>query len=131
MLEVHDMIEAGETELAREELRYLLRECPDFLEAHQMLGQIALDAGDTALARGHFGYVYDLVRKAMPAAAKGDALPYALCANRMVHDSAKSLAIALHQLGQVATAIAVGEQLLAWDASDPLSVRPLLESWRA
>ncbi|MFM7243953.1 MAG: hypothetical protein ACKO40_07220, partial [Planctomycetaceae bacterium] len=36
--EVEAMVEAGETEIAHEELVWLLSECPDFLEAHVQLG---------------------------------------------------------------------------------------------
>ena len=32
------MVEAGETEIARDELVWLLSECPDYLDAHVHLG---------------------------------------------------------------------------------------------
>ena len=54
------MVEAGETEIARDELVWLLSECPDFLEAHVHLGLIALEEEDAKLARGHFGRAYEL-----------------------------------------------------------------------
>ena len=65
------MIAAGETEIARDELVWLLSECPDFLEAHVHLGLIALEEGDPKLARGHFGRAYELCLRALDAEARG------------------------------------------------------------
>jgi DNA-binding transcriptional LysR family regulator len=62
------MIEAGETEVARDELVWLLSECPDFLDAHLHLGLIALEEEDPKLARGHFGRAYELCIRALEAA---------------------------------------------------------------
>ncbi|MEI6241624.1 MAG: hypothetical protein WCR51_14660, partial [Planctomycetia bacterium] len=56
--EVEAMVAAGEAEIARDELVWLLSECPDFLEAHLHLGLIALEDDDPKLARGHFGRAY-------------------------------------------------------------------------
>ncbi|MFM8704900.1 MAG: hypothetical protein ACKOHG_13725, partial [Planctomycetia bacterium] len=61
--EVEAMVEAGETEIARDELVWLLSECPDHLDAHVQLGLIALEDGVPKLARGHFGSAYELVFK--------------------------------------------------------------------
>ena len=36
------MLAAGENEVARDELRWLLDGCPDFIAAHRMLGELAL-----------------------------------------------------------------------------------------
>src|SRR5262245_53817937 len=63
--EVHKMIAAGETEIARDELRWLLDECHDFIEAHTLLGDLALAENDLKLARGHYGYAYQLGLKAI------------------------------------------------------------------
>ena len=62
--EVEAMIEAGEAEIAAEELVWLLTECPDFLEAHLHLGLLALEADDPRLARGHFGRAIELCTRA-------------------------------------------------------------------
>jgi hypothetical protein len=124
--EVDAMLEAGEVELAREELRYLLQECPDFLAAHQKLGEIAAELDDMPLARAHFGHVFDLVRKALSGEARNGTLPYGLVDNRVGHESGKGLAYALRALGNDDMARDVVEQLLAWDASDPLNLR----AWR-
>ena len=54
------MIEAGETEVARDELQWLLGGCTDLIDAHKTLGEIALVEHDLPLARGHFGYAYQI-----------------------------------------------------------------------
>ncbi len=59
------MVAAGETEIARDELRWLLSECHDFLAAHKLLGDLALADNDVRLARGHFGYAYQIGLKAI------------------------------------------------------------------
>jgi hypothetical protein len=66
--EVEAMVGAGETEVARDELVWLLSECPDFLDAHVHLGLIALEEDDAQLARGHFGRAYELCLRALEAA---------------------------------------------------------------
>lgn len=58
---------AGEPEDARDALRYALEGCGDNLWVHVALGQIALrEFNDPSLARGHFGYAFELVRQAVP-----------------------------------------------------------------
>lgn len=116
------MLAAGEADVARDELRWLLEDCPDFLAAHQKLGEIATEHDDPRLARAHFGHVFDLVRKALSAAAHADSLLYELPENHAAHESGKGLAWSLRQLGEAALAREVVEQLLRWDPSDPLGV---------
>src|SRR5204862_2589681 len=53
--EVRNMIASGELEIARDELLYLVGDCRGFLEAHNLLGELALEEGDVPLAQGHFG----------------------------------------------------------------------------
>lgn len=129
--EVHDMIDSGELDVAIDELRWLLSGCPELLEAHQLLGELALADEDVALARGHFGYAYDLGQAAIPAAGWHGTLPYRLPGNRTFLTAAKGLALAFHQLGQAQRASEIIERLLALDPSDPLRVRPLLATWSA
>jgi len=50
--DVTEMIAAGELEIARDELLYLVSDCRGFLEAHNRLGELALEEGDVPLARG-------------------------------------------------------------------------------
>src|SRR5262245_42144351 len=60
MDDVRQMVEHGETEIAVDELRWLLNGCSDFIDAHRLLGELALGAEDFPLARGHFGYAFRL-----------------------------------------------------------------------
>ena len=62
--EVRTMIAAGEHEIAQDELLWLLGGCHDFIEAHRLLGELALTDGDANLARGHFGIAFTLGDKA-------------------------------------------------------------------
>ena len=59
--EVRVMIEAGELEIAVDELRWLLSGCAEFIAAHVLLGELAVAMhDDLPLARGHFGAGYQL-----------------------------------------------------------------------
>src|SRR5688500_15334726 len=46
LLEVQAMLAAGEMEVAADELRWLLEDCRDFIEAHKILGELAAAEGD-------------------------------------------------------------------------------------
>ena len=124
--EVYGMLDEGEAEVATDELRWLLADCPDFLDAHQLLGELALVEGDTRLARGHFGYAYDLGLAALPAPDFRGTLPFRLPANRGFLTAAKGLAHCLRELAEVDRAREVAERLIAFDPSDPLGVRAWL-----
>ena len=100
MAEVEAMVEAGETEIARDELVWLLSECPDFLDAHVHLGLIALEEDDPKLARGHFGRAYELCLRALEAAGNPGPLPYALDGNRPFYEAAKGLVHCLLDMGR-------------------------------
>ncbi|MEX2317108.1 MAG: hypothetical protein WD669_08150 [Pirellulales bacterium] len=126
--EVRKMIEAGELDVAIDECRWLLQGCSDCLEAHRILGEIALGENDLPLARGHFGYAYRLGTQALAQARCKGPLPYRLAANRGFHESGKALAWCLMQLGKAEMAAEVVELLLACDPGDPLCVRNLLAS---
>lgn len=129
--EVQLMLNAGETDVALDELRWLLNGCSDFVAAHRMLGELALAEGDPRLARGHFGYAYEIVLSAFPASGFKGRLPYRLSANQAFLESAKGLAWCLQELGKRKLARRVLEQILVCDPSDPLSVRPWREAWTA
>ncbi len=121
------MIEGGEDEVAVEELRWLIEGCHDFLEAHCLLGDLAAQRGDTKLARGHYGYAYDLGLAAMPADDWRGSLPYRLPANRGFLNAVWGLAQAQRALGELTAARALVHRLLDWDATDPLRVRQWLK----
>lgn len=122
MEEVHAMLNAGEIDAAVDELRWLLEGCNELLEAHKLLGEIALAEGDLRLARGHFGCAYELGLKAFPKTGPPGLLPYARRTNRAFFEAGKGLATCLYQLGESELAGEVVDQLLALDPSDPLKV---------
>lgn len=124
--EVRKMIEAGEVEVAVDELRWLLGGCSDFIDAHKALGELALVEGDLPLARGHFGYAFRIGSKAIEQARARGAVPYRLAANQAFHEAGKGLAYCLQKLGKSEMLREVVEQLLACDPDDPLGVRGFL-----
>src|SRR6185312_13203117 len=97
--EVEKMIAAGEVEVAIDELRWLLGGCSDFIDAHKLLGELALADHDVPLARGHFGYAYRIGQLAIERAKPTGAVPYRLAANRSFFEAGKGLAWCLAQLG--------------------------------
>jgi len=125
--EVYAMLETGEAEVAVDELRWLLEGCNELLEAHMLLGKIALDDGDLALARVHAGYAYELGLKALPKGSLPGVLPYGRPANRAFFSSGQCLARCLVGLGERELAGDVVARLLALDPSDPLALKELLE----
>ncbi len=126
--EVMEMLDAGEIDVAIEELRWLLEGCSDLVRAHQLLGEIALSEGDFPLARGHFGYAFDICRAGMPPAGLPGPLPYRLADNQPLHEAAKGLALCLEQLGNRDLARTVLGELQRWDPSDPLGAADMLAS---
>ncbi len=126
--EVREMIAAGETDVAVDELRWLLEVCRDMLEAHFLLGKLAVEAQqDLPLARGHFGYAYQTGVKALDHAGNPTPLSPLHPANRPFFDAGRGLAWTLAELQQPEKAREVIERLLACDPSDPLALRPWLD----
>jgi len=125
--EVEAMLAGGESEIARDELVWLLSECPDFLDAHVQLGLIALEDGDPKLARGHFGRAYELVLRAIDAAGVKGPLPYTLEANRVFFEAAKGLAHTLVSTGRGSMARDLLRRTLQLDPSDTLGIRGVVE----
>jgi len=123
--EVYAMVEGGENEIAIDELRWLLGGCHDFVEAHCLLGQLALGEGDLALARAHFGYGYQLGLTALRRAGMPGPLPYRLKPNAAFFEAGKGLAYCLTQSGKAEMAGEIIDELLRCDPSDPLNVRGL------
>ncbi|HEY1601989.1 MAG TPA: hypothetical protein VGG64_20470 [Pirellulales bacterium] len=127
--EVHQMIDGGELDIAVDELRWLLNGCPECLEAHKLLGELALSEGDTRLARAHFGYAFDLGMQAVPVEGLRGTLPFSLPANRGFLTAAKGLALCLYELHERDRAREVAERLIAADPTDPLRARDWLSQW--
>jgi hypothetical protein len=97
--EVRQMIAAGELEIARDELLYLVSDCRGFLEAHNLLGELALEEDDISLARGHFGFAYEIGLDSLPAGFRG-ILPARRDYNRAFFLSGRGLARCLIARGQ-------------------------------
>jgi hypothetical protein len=122
--ETRSMVAAGEIEIATDELRWLLSGCHDFIDAHRMLGELALAEEDLSLARGHFGIAYQLGTKAV-GDLKGT-LPYRLAANQSFHESGKGLVWCLWKLDKQEMAREVAATLLRLDPTDTLGMKRLL-----
>jgi hypothetical protein len=129
--EVREMIEQGEHEIALDELRWLAGTASDAMEVHLLLGELAVEMGnDLELARGHFGYAYQLGYRAWVAAGRPAPLPHTQPANVPLYESARGLAWCLEKLGKSTMADEVVGTMMQWDASDPLEVRGLINSLR-
>jgi tetratricopeptide (TPR) repeat protein len=121
--EVRAMLDAGEIDIAVDELRWLLSGCSDLLEAHRLLGEIALADDDLRLAQAHFGYAYEMGLEAVRQASDFTGrLPYARPANQAFLEAGKGLAFALTRLGNSEAAGRIVRQLLDFDPSDPLGL---------
>ncbi len=95
-----DLWREGDPEAARDALRYALQGCGDNLWVHVALGRIALEEfNDPNLARGHFGYAYELAKKALPPDFAGR-LPRGRVANQPFHDAIDGLATCYKALGK-------------------------------
>ena len=130
--EVRAMIEAGEFEIAVDELRWLLSGCPEFIAAHELLGELAVAMhDDLSLARGHFGAGYQLGLQTWRRANRPTPLLYSQPANRSFFEAGRGLAWALEKLGKSTMANEVVQTLLELDASDPLRVRAMIDELRA
>lgn len=123
--EVEAMVEAGEIDIARDELVWLLSECPDFLEAHVHLGLLALEENDAKLARGHFGRAYELCLKALEAAGSPQPMPYELPGNKPFFEAAKGLVHCLLDTGRRQMAVTVCKRIQPLDPTDPLAIQRL------
>jgi len=87
-----ELWKAGDPEAARDALRYALQGCGDNLWVHVALGRIALEEfRDPGLARGHFGYAFELAERAFPPNFCGF-LPRHRFANRPFYDALAGLA---------------------------------------
>jgi hypothetical protein len=121
--EVRAMIAAGEAEVAIDELRWLVESCPEMIEAHYLLGKLAVESmGDAALGRGHFGFGYQLGQRALAKAGNPAPVTALHPANRPFFDAGRGLAWCLAELGKREMALEVIEFLLRCDPSDPLAL---------
>ncbi|WP_428307850.1 hypothetical protein [Lacipirellula sp.] len=121
--EVREMIAVGEADVAVDELRWLVETCPEMIEAHYLLGKLAVEAmGDVALGRGHFGFGYQVGQRVLAKAKNPTPVPALHPANRPFFDAGRGLAWCLAELGKRDMALEVIEHLLRCDPSDPLGL---------
>src|ERR671914_3025954 len=99
--EARAMFEAGDFEIATDELRWLLSGCSEFMAAHVLLGELALADGENLpLARGHFGAAYQLGLQTLRRAKMPKPLLYAQPANRPFFEAGRGLIASLEKLGK-------------------------------
>jgi hypothetical protein len=120
------MVDAGELEIARDELRWLLADCSEFIAAHVLLGELAVAEGDLALARGHYGAGYQLGLQALRRAGMPKPLLYSQPANRAFFEAGRGLVETLKKLNRQDMADEIVATLVELDPSAPLRLRPEL-----
>lgn len=119
------MIAHDEPELAREELLYLVADCRAFFPAHNLLGDLAIAEDKLNVARGHFGFVYELTMQALGTNFHGR-LPATRGYNQHFFQAGKSLARCLATLGNLDEAADLLRQLLKLDPRE-VELRELLD----
>ena len=125
------MLAEGEWEVAQDELRWLLSGCSDCLDAHLLLGELAVEhQNDIPLARGHFGYAYQLGYKAWRKAGEPSPVPGRQLANQGFFAAGRGSAWCLEKLGKGTMANEIVATLLKMDPSDPLECRKMLDDLR-
>ncbi|HEX5470311.1 MAG TPA: hypothetical protein VFW73_00400 [Lacipirellulaceae bacterium] len=128
--EVQSMIESGETDIALDELRWLLSGCSEFIAAHVLLGDIAINSGDVALARGHYGAGYQLGLQTLHRTKMPKPLLSSQPANRPFFEAGRGLIACLEKLGKRQMVDEVLETLLELDPSDALQLRATIDGLR-
>ena len=129
--EVQAMIEAGEADIALDELRWLLSGCSEFIAAHVLLGDLARSIGDVPLGRGHYGAGYQLGLQTLRRAKMPKPLLYSQAANRSFFEAGRGLIWSLEKLGKPQMAEEVVATLAELDPADPLSLRAMLDEMRS
>ncbi len=129
--EVQLMIEAGEPDIALDELRWLLSGCSEFIAAHVLLGDLARDGGEVPLARGHYGAGYQLGLQTLRRAKMPKPLLYSQAANRSFFEAGRGLVWSLEKLGKSQMAEEVVATLVELDTADPLRLRAMLDELRS
>jgi hypothetical protein len=130
LAEVREMIAADELDVALDELHWLVSGCSEFIEAHLLLGELALAVGDVPLARGHSGIAYQLGLMALRRAGMPSPLPYSHPANKAFFEAGRALASCLAKLDKLPMAEEIIDVLLKLDPTDPLRLRAMLDELR-
>jgi hypothetical protein len=109
-----ELRKAGDPEAARDALRFALQGCGDNIWVHVALGRIALDDfRDPTLARGHFGYAFELAERALPGDFSGR-LPREHPSNRPLYDAVEGLITCHEALGAAELAGELRRRLAGW-----------------
>ena len=125
MAEVLEIRAAGEFEIARDELLYLVADCRGFLEAYIQLAELALEDEDIPLAKGHFGFAYENGLDVLPLNFRGQ-LPSQEGYNHHFYAAGCGLARCLISRKEPQQAREVLNQLLKFDPTEA-GARSLLE----
>jgi hypothetical protein len=129
--EVLMMIEAGETDVAMDELRWLLSGCAEFIAAHVLLGELARSAGDVPLARGHYGAGYQLGLQTLRRAKMPKPVLYSQLANQPFFEAGQGLVWSLETMSKPQLAEEVVATLAELDPADPLRLKSMLDEMRS
>jgi hypothetical protein len=129
--EVLLMIEAGEMDVALDELRWLLADCAEFIAAHVLLGEVARSSNDFPLARAHYGAGYQLGLQALRRAKMPKPLLYSQLANQPFFEAGQGLTWTLETLRKPQMAEEIVSTLAGLDPSDPLHLRAMLDEMRS
>jgi hypothetical protein len=129
--EVLMMIEAGEMDVALDELRWLLSGCAEFIGAHVLLGEVARISGDLPLARGHYGAGYQVGLQALRRERMPKPLLYSQLANQSFFEAGQGLIWTLEKLGKPQMAEEIVATLVEFDPADPLHLRAMLDELRS
>jgi hypothetical protein len=128
LAEARQMVEAGEFDVAAEELRWLLENCPEFIAAHVLLGELAAARrNDLPLARGHFGAGYQLGLAALRRAGIPTPVPYSHPANRPFYEAGRGVAWCLAKLGKSDLAQEIVDTHIQHDTTDPHKLHAMLD----
>ena len=112
-LEGIELWEAGEPEDACDALRFFLGACGEYLQVLVALGKIALqEKNDPKLARGHFGYAFELVERVLANGFNGR-LPKDRPANVPYFEAGEGLAACYDKMEQPQDAAWVRKRIAA------------------
>lgn len=108
----------GDPESARDALRFALGGCGDNLWVHVALGKIALESfNDPELAKGHFGYAFELAYRAIPKDFQGR-LPRYNYKNEPIFDAVEGLARCYEAMDQPSEAVHLRRMANGWDSGE-------------
>jgi hypothetical protein len=127
--EVREIIAGEEFDIARDELLYLVSDCRGFLEAHNLLGELALEDNDVKLAKGHFGFGYETGLGLLPPGGIIQ-LPANLGDNRHFFAAGRGLARCLIALSKRSDGREVLQKLARYDPHEK-GTQALLKQLRA